>query len=303
MASRSQRILLWSIVSVIGVGFLLMVVFGEIFQCQRTAPLPHLQPPRVGDTVQLKPGVSTLLKTSTGEIPLPPGSLLEVTGVTGDVAEVGLVSDGTTGELAWNDGSRGFFERATGGLVELYGKQSWTALEALELAEPLGRGWSHDAYAYAATSGDRPEGGRSREWVVVFYSNALKRVLSVALSAGAQPAVQEDSPPDSPADDFANWPLGSARLALGRPAVDSPAALEAAVASDDRGENEKSRWELFRIHLVHQGDPEDLGEPWLNNVTYRVFQRLAVRMNPDDEAAYTEFVVDALTGVVLTRLP
>ncbi|OGD76773.1 MAG: hypothetical protein A2Y64_04550 [Candidatus Coatesbacteria bacterium RBG_13_66_14] len=244
-----------------------------------------------------------MLKTSTGETPLPPGSLLEVTGVRESVAEIKLVSDGTTGELAWNDGSRGFFERAAGGLVELYEKDTWTALEALDLAEPLGRGWSHDAIAYAAASGDQPSGGRSREWVVAFYSNALKRILRVALSAGAQPAVQEDSPPEVPAGDFANWPLGSARLALGRPALDSPAALEAAEASDDRREDEKTRWELSRIFLVHQGDPENLGEPWLNNVTYRVFQRLAVRMNPDDEAAFTEFVVDALTGVVLTRIP
>ncbi|MCX7021506.1 MAG: hypothetical protein NTW26_04375 [bacterium] len=303
MASRSQRILLWSILGVVGVGFFLLVVFGEIFQCQRTAPPPHLQPPQVGDAVQLKPGISSLLKTSTGEIELPPGSLLEVTGVREGVAEVKLVSDGTAGELAWNDGSRGFLERAAGGLVELYAKDTWTALEALELADPLGRGWSHDAIAYAAASGDQPAGGGSREWVVAFYSNGLKRILSVALTAGAQPAVQEDSPPDSPAGDFTSWPLGSARLALGRPAVDSPAALEAATASDDRRETEKSRWELFRIYLVHQGDPENLGDPWLNNVTYRVFQRLAVRMNPDDEAAFTEFVVDAQTGVVLTRLP
>ncbi|HUT99274.1 MAG TPA: hypothetical protein VM054_09395 [bacterium] len=294
---------MWSILSVVGVGFLLLVVFGEIFQCQRTAPPPHLQPPRVGDVVQLKPGISSMLKTSTGETPLPPGSLLEVTGVREDVAEVELVSDGTAGELAWKDGFRGFFERATGGLVELYAKDDWTVLEALDLAEPLGRGWSHDAIAYAAASGDEPSGGRSREWVVAFYSNGLKRILRVALSTGAQPAVQEDSPPDLPADDFANWPLGSARLALGRPAVDSPAALEAAWASDDRSDKEKSRWELFRIFLVHQGDPENLGDPWLNNVTYRIFQRLAVRMNPDDEAAFTEFVVDALTGVVLTRFP
>jgi hypothetical protein len=33
------------------------------------------------------------------------------------------------------------------------------------------------------------------------------------------------------------------------------------------------------------------------------FQRLVVRMNPDDEAAFTEFVVDAQTGVVLARFP
>jgi|GEM_PF-4657353 len=303
MASRSQRILLWSIVSVVGVGFLLLVVFGEIFQCQHTAPPPHLQPPRVGDIVQLKPGITSLLKTSTGELELPPGSLLEVTGVREDVAEVRLVSDGTAGELAWNDGARISFERATGGLAELYAKDAWTALEALDLAEPLGRGWSHDAIAYAAASGEGPAADMSREWVVAFYSNVLKRILRVALSTGAQPAVQEDSPPDAPPDDFVNWPLGSARLALGRPALDSPDALEAATTSDDRPENEKSRWELHRIFLVHQGDPENLGDPWLNNVTYRVFQRLAVRMNPDDEAAFTEFVVDAQTGVVLARFP
>jgi hypothetical protein len=303
MASRSQRILLWSILSIVGVGFLLLVVFGEIFQCQHTAPPPHLQPPRVGDTVQLKPGISAMLKTSTGETPLPPGSLLEVTGVREGVAEVKLVSDGTAGELAWNDGTHEFFERATGGLAELYAKEDWSALEALELAEPLGRGWSHDAIAYAAASGDQSAGGRSREWVVAFYSNVLKRILSVALSTGAQPAVQEGSPPDSPPDDFTGWPLGSARLDLGRHAVDSPAAVEAATVFDDRGEKEKERWELSRVFLVHQGDPENLGDPWLNNVTYRVFQRLAVRMNPDDEAAFTEFVVDAQTGVVLARFP
>jgi len=294
---------MWSILGVVGVGFFLLVVFGEIFQCQRTAPLHHLQPPRVGDVVQLKPGISSMLKTPTGEIPLPPGSLLEVTGVRENLADVRLICDRTEGEVKWNDGTHDYFEGATGGLVELYARDTWTALEALELAEPLGRGWSHDAIAYAAASGDLPAGGRSREWVVAFYSNGLKRILSVALSAGAQPAVQEDSPPDSPADDFAQWPLGSARLALGRPAVDSPAALEAAGASDDRGEKEKSRWELYRIYLVHQDDPENLGDPWRNNVTYRVFQRLAVRMNPDDEAAFTEFVVDAQTGVVFTRVP
>jgi hypothetical protein len=303
MASRSQRILLWSIISVIGVGFLLLVVFGEIFQCQHIAPPHHLQPPSVGDTVQLKPGISVMLKTSTGETPLPPGSLLEVTGVREDTAEVELVSDGTAGELPWNDGSRGFFERATAGLAGLYAKEDWSALEVLELAEPLGRGWSHDAIAYAAASGEGPAGGRSREWVVAFYSNALKRILSVALSTGAQPAVQEGSPPDSPAGDFTGWPLSSAQLDLGRPAVDSPAALEAAAAFDDRSDKEKERWELSRIFLVHQGDPENLGDPWLNNVTYRVFQRLVVRMNPDDEAAFTEFVVDAQTGVVLARFP
>jgi hypothetical protein len=303
MASRSRKILFWSLLGVIGVGFLLMVVFGEIFQCQRTAPPPRIRPPDIGDVVQLKPGISSLTKTSGGEIELPPGSLVKVTGVQGDTVTVRIVSDGSEGELTWNDGFSSFFERGARGLVDLYAKEAWTAQEALQLAETLGRGWSRDAYAYAAASGDFPEGGVSREWVVAFYSDSLKRVLRVVLTAGAQPVVQEDSPPAVPTDDHTHWPLGSAKLALGTPAVDSPAALAAALAADDRGELEKSRWELFRIYLVHQDDPENFGDPWRNTVTYRVFQRLAVRMNPDDEAAFTDFVVDAQTGEVLTRLP
>ncbi|MCK4593395.1 hypothetical protein KAU45_02755, partial [bacterium] len=294
---------LWSMSGVIGVGFFLLIVFGEIFQCQRTAPPPRIQPPKLGDIVQLRPGVTALVKISTGEIELPPGSLVEVTGVQGDLATVRLVCDGSEGELEWNDGFSSLFERAPGGLVELYAKDIWTALEVLELAEPLGHGWSPDAYAYAAVSGDLPLGGRNREWVVAYYSDGLKRVLRVVLTVGAQPAVQEDSPPAVPTDDHTHWPLGSAKLDLGSPAVDSPAALKAALAADDRGEEEKSRWELYRIYLVHQDDPDNLGDPWRNTVTYRIFQRLAVRMNPDDEAAYTDFVVDAQAGEVLTRLP
>lgn len=303
MIKRSRRILLWSLSGVVGAGFLLLVVFGEIFQCQRIAPPPRIQPPKLGDVVQLKPGVTALLKVSVGEIELPPGSMVEVTGVQGDLATVRLISDGSEGELAWNDGSSSLVERAPGGLVELYAKETWTALEALELAEPLGHGWSPDSYAYAAVSGDLPQDGRSREWVIAFYSNNRKRILRVVLTVGAQPAVQEDSPPAEPTDDHAHWPLGSAKLDLGSPALDSPAALEAALAADDRGEEEKSRWELSRIYLVHQDDPENLGDPWRYTVTYRIFQRLTVRMNPDDEAAYTDFVVEAQTGEVLTRLP
>ncbi len=288
---------------IIGVGFLLLVVFGEIFQCQRTAPPPQIHPPDVGDIAQLRPGVTALVKVSVGEIELPPGSLIEVTGVQGDLATVRLISDDTEGELEWNDGFSSFFERAPGELVELYAKDTWTALEVLELTEPLGRGWSPDAYAYAAVSGDLPLGGRNREWVVAYYSEGLKRILRVVLTVGAQPAVQEDSTPTAPTDDHTHWPLGSARLDLGSPIVDSPAALEAALAADDRGEEEKSRWEFYRIYLVHQNDPDNLGDPWRNTVTYRIFQRLTVRMNPDDEAAYTDFAVDAQTGEVIARLP
>lgn len=298
-----QRVILFSaLMTVILAALVLLVVFGEIFQCQRTPVVEKPAPPTVGSYVVIRGGSRAILHTAEEEIELPPGSLLEVLAAGDENLEVRLPADDTRGRLTWFSDGRSLVRAADPALIDLPANSDYSALEALMLAEPLGEGWQSDAYPYALASGPEPSAGRHREWEVAYYSPALRRCYKVVLTAGVRPLTMEVSPPEGSGDDHNSWPLGAARNELVGVGVDSSTALQTALANDDRPELELERWRLERIYLVNQGDPESTGEPYRDKPTYRVFLRLAAPMNEDEDREFTDLVIDAADGSFITRL-
>lgn len=299
-----QRVILFSALMAVVVAILvLLVVFGEIFQCQRTVVGVPPVPPAPGEYVVPIRGSSLALQTESETVELPPGMVLEIIESSDQTLRARLVADGAEGVITdWYRGSRSLLGRADAELVGLMSSPDYSALEALMVSASLGEGWRGDAYPYALASGLSPEGGRHREWEVAFYSPGLGRCLLVLLTAGARPFVSEVSPPADTGDDYTTWPLGSARNALSGIAVDSPKALENALLADDRPLPERERWSLSRIYLVHQNDPQDTEEPHRNRPTYRVLLRFPTPMNEAEERRYTDLIIDAADGDFIARL-
>lgn len=300
--AKHRVILFGSLMAVILAGLVMLVVFGEIFQCQRTTVTVRPDPPAAGAYLKPIPGANLELNAAGEKLELPPGTPLEILEAGESTARVRLLSDGTEGTLRWYDDGREWLEPVDSEIAALYDHDSYTVLEALRLSESLGLAWHSDAFAYACASGAEPDGGRHREWEIAYYSPATRRALKIVVTAGVRTMVLETDVPVGDPDAHTTWPLGAPRNPLAATAVDSPAALETALANDDRPQRELDRWRLDRIYLVHQDDPENTGEAYRDRPTYHVLLRLAAPMNDAEDREYTDLVVDGASGDFLARL-